>query len=161
MRKEQFEILIYDAETFVYFQQKKIDKIIKEKDILSTDESAFIFKNFSEGLYKLSELFSKVMEIESTSIIKDVCELSLHTLGWIVFTLPSLEIHTPLFPENFKINNVDIIDYLAQSMVNIENLSDNIKVLKGYSLDISDDLKNASMFFGYLSNISKKGSHYN
>ncbi len=161
MKKEQLEILIFDTEMFLYFQQKKIDKIIKEKDVLSTDESAFIFKNFSESLYKLSELFSKIMDIESSSTVKDICELSLHTLGWIVFTLPSLEIHTPLFPENFKMKGFDIIDFLAQIMVNTENLIDNIKVLKGFSLDISDDLKNASMFFGYLSNISQKASHYN
>lgn len=161
MKKEQLDLLIYDAETFVYFNQRKIDKIIKEKDIISTEESVFIFKNFSESLFKLSDLFSKMMEIESGTTVKDICELSLHTLGWIVFTLPSLEIHTPLFPENFKIKDVDIIDFLTQSMLNIENLADNIKTLKSYSLDISDDLKDAAMFFGYLSSVSQKGSHYN
>ncbi|MGC8942270.1 MAG: hypothetical protein ACP5KF_06385 [Sulfurihydrogenibium sp.] len=160
MRKEQLEILIYDTETFVYFQQKKIDKIIKERDIISTSESVFIFKNFSESLFKLSELFSRVNEIENHSTIRDICELSLHTIGWIIFTLPSLEIHTPLFPENFKIKDIDIIDFLAQSMINIENLSDDIKSLKWFSTDITQDLKKASMFFGYLSSISQKGGQY-
>lgn len=160
MKKEQLEILIFDTETFVYFQQKKIDKLIKEKDILSVDESSFIFKNFSESLYKLSELLYKAVEIDNLSTIKNIYDLTLHTLGWIIFTLPSLEIHTPLFPENFKIHNKDIVNFLAQSMIELENISEDIKSSKYYSEDIANNLKDASMFFGYLSKVSQKGSRY-
>ena len=160
MKKEQLEILIYDTETFVYFQQKKIDKIIKEKDILSVEESSFIFRNFSESLYKISELLYKAVEIDSSSTMKEIYDLALHTLGWIIFTLPSLEIHTPLFPENFRIHDIDIVDFLAQSMIELENISEDVKNSKYYSEDIANNLKDASMFFGYLSKVSKKGSLY-
>ncbi len=161
MKEELLDYMIYEVESFIYFKQKKVDSLIKEKDVLSPQDSIFIFRNFSESLRKISNILYKIFEIDNKKKIDEICDISLSTLGWIIFTLPSLEIYTSLFPENFKIHNRDIVDFLAQNMLEIENLKDNLSTLKSYSLDIADNLKEASMFFGYLTQISEKNMFYN
>lgn len=161
MTEEQINILIADAETFIYFKQKKIDGILHSKGIISAEDTSQIFKHFAETLEKISKLLSKAIEIENRERLNDVFEISINTLAWITYTIPTLEIYTNLFPENFTLKNKEILDFLAINMIELENIMANVKPLKTFSLDISENLKQASSLFGHLHEISKKGIHFN
>jgi hypothetical protein len=161
MIRDKIDLMIYDVESFIYFGQKKIDKIVKEGSIISLEDSIFILSNFSETLNKISEIVNKIPEIESKEKADDVCNIALSALAWIIFTIPSLEVHTPLFPENFTIYEKDIIDFLAQSMVELENLKEDLENLKFFSVDIAKNIKEASLLFGHLSKTSEKSIDFN
>ncbi|MEZ0323196.1 MAG: hypothetical protein ABWJ98_02660 [Hydrogenothermaceae bacterium] len=160
MTEEQINILIADAESFIYFQQKKIDKLIKEKNVLSLEDSSQIFKYIADSLSKIANLLSKIMEIESREKLTDILEISMNTIGWIIYTLPTLEIYTNLFPENFTIKDKDVLDHLAYNLIELENIASDTSILKSFSLDVADNLKEASSLLGHLSEISKKGLYF-
>lgn len=157
MTEEQLNVMIADIETYVYFKQKKINQLIEEKEIISVEDTAQILRYFSNSLLKVSNLLGKVMEIGSRDRLGEVLEISLSTLAWIVYTFPSLEVYTNLFPENFILRDKDILDFLAYNMMELENIVSNPSTLKSFSLDIADNLKEASALFGYLSDMSTKG----
>jgi hypothetical protein len=161
MIRDKIDLMIYDVESFIYFGQKKIDKIVKEGSIISLEDSIFILNNFSETLNKISEIVNKIPEIESKEKANDICNIALSALAWIIFTIPSLEVHTPLFPENFTIYEKDIIDFLAQSMMDLENLKEDLENLKFFSVDIAENIKEASLLFGHLSKTSEKSIDFN
>ncbi|MEJ5172257.1 MAG: hypothetical protein WHT47_00930 [Hydrogenothermaceae bacterium] len=161
MTEEQINILIADAESFIYFQQRKIDKLIQDKDMLSLEDSSQIFKYLADSLSKISNLLSKTMEIENRDKLTDIFEISLNTIGWVIYTLPTLEIYTNLFPENFTIKDKDILDYLAYNLMELENIASNTNTLKSFSLDVADNLREVSSLLGHLSEISKKGIYFN
>lgn len=157
MNEEKLSLMIADAELFIYFQQRKINKIIEGKGSISVEETAEILKYFSDTLFRISDLLSSVIQINNSQILNEVFDISINTLGWIVYTFPSLEIYTNLFPENFRIKDKDLLDFLAYNMVELENVMSNYKDLKSLSIDIADSLREASSMFGYLSETSKKG----
>lgn len=157
MNEEKLSLMIADAELFIYFQQRKINKIIEGKGSISVEDTAEILKYFSDTLFRISDLLSNVIQINNSQILNEVFDISINTLGWIVYTFPSLEIYTNLFPENFRIRNKDLLDFLAYNMVELENVMNNYKDLKSLSIDIADSLREASSMFGYLSETSKKG----
>lgn len=157
MTEEQLNIMIADIEIYVYFKQKKINQLIEEKDKISVEDTAQILKYFSDSLAKVSNLLGKVMEINSRDRLNEVFDISLSTLAWIVYTFPSLEVYTNLFPENFILRDKDILDFLAYNMMELENIVSNPSTLKSFSLDIADNLKEASALLGHLSEVSTKG----
>lgn len=161
MSEEQLSVMIADAEIFIYFQQKKISRIIEGKNSVSVEDVAQILKYFSDSLFRISNLLSKIIEIKNSQMLSEIFDISMNTLGWIVYTFPSLEIYTNLFPENFTLRDRDILDFLAYNMVELENVIDNPKTLKSLSLDIADNLREASSLFGYLSEVSRKGFFFN
>lgn len=160
MTEEQINVMIADIETYVYFKQKKINQLIEEKDIISVEDTAQILRYFSDSLAKVSNLLGRVMEISSRDRLNEVLDISLSTLAWIVYTFPSLEVYTNLFPENFILRDKDILDFLAYNMMELENIVSNPSTLKSFSLDIADNLKEASALFGHLSEISTKGLNF-
>lgn len=156
MTEEQINIMIADIETFVYFKQKKINQLIEEKEIISVEDTAQILRYFSDSLSKISTLLGKAVNIDSRDRLNEVLDISLNTLAWIVYTFPSLEVYTNLFPENFILRDKDILDFLAYNMMELENIVSNPSTLKSFSLDVSDNLREASALFGHLSDISTK-----
>lgn len=161
MNEEQINILIADTESFIYFQQKKINKIIESEEVISIENVAKILRHFSDSLDKISKLLGKVMEINSNDKLGEIYDISISTLAWIVYTFPSLEIYTSLFPENFSLRDKDVLDFLAYNMMELENIMNNPKSLKSFSLDISDNLREVSALFGHLSELSEKSSNFN
>lgn len=161
MTEEQIHVMIADVEMYVYFRQKKINQLIEGKDIISIEDTAKILKYFSDSLFKISSLLSRAMEIKSKDSLSEVLDISLNTLAWVVYTFPSLEIYTNLFPENFVLRDKDILDFLAYSMMELENIASNPNTLKSFSLDIADNLREASALFGHLSDLSAKGLYFN
>lgn len=160
MTEEQINIMIADIETYVYFKQKRINQLIQEKDVISVEDTAQILRYFSNSLAKVSNLLGKVMEISSRERLNEVLDISLNTLAWILYTFPSLEIYTNLFPENFILRKKDILDFLAYNMMELENIVSNPSTLKSLSLDIADNLKEASDLFGHLSDVSTKSLNF-
>lgn len=161
MNEEQINILIADTETFIYFQQKKINKIIESEEAISAENIARILKHFSDSLDRISKLLGKVMDIKNQEKLNEIYDISLSTLAWIVYTFPSLELYTSLFPENFILKDKDVLDFLAYNMMELENIMNNTKTLKSFILDVSDNLREASALFGYLSEISGRSSYFN
>lgn len=96
MNEEKLSLMIADAELFIYFQQRKINKIIEGKGSISVEDTAEILKYFSDTLFRISDLLSNVIQINNSQILNEVFDISINTLGWIVYTFPSLK-YTQIF----------------------------------------------------------------
>lgn len=148
--------ILADVENFIFFQQRKVDKILSKKEILSKEESILIYSHFSDSLHKIANLFRDLEHIKDENVLKDISAISMHVLAWIIFTFPSIELESPLFAENYKIEEKDILDFLAEKLILIEDLSDNIFSLKEESRHIYNSIDKAASLFGFLASVMKK-----
>ncbi len=150
------ELLLGDLESFIITEKKRIDRIVSKNDDISIEDTVFVLDKLSKSLKKTENILDLVDEVDSSVTLKGISILASETIAWILFTLPSVEKNLPYFDDVY-IYNKNIIDYLADILLEFESFIENPSKMKFLSKDLRTDIKNISMTINHYSDILKKG----
>ncbi len=151
------ELLLGDLESYIISQKSEINNIVSKNENVSVEEAAFILDKFSNSLKKTVNIMDFIDEVSNVETLRNISILASETIAWILFTLPSVEKNLPYFSDEITIYDKNIIDYLADVLLEFEGFIEDPTKLKFIGSDLQRSMKNISMTINYMSEILKKG----